>query len=72
MIDKLMLNIIKLADLIAEQEATGYHLINSASLIRLNGLVEAHAIITGTKPLYYTQDKPEPAKDYIDVGTNQS
>jgi hypothetical protein len=66
MTDKLMLNIIKLADLIAEQEATGYHLINTDSLIRLNGLVEAHAIITGTEPMYYDQTEPEAAKDYDD------
>jgi len=64
--DKLMLNIVKLADLISQEEATNDYLTCKDNLIRLNGLVEAHAVITGTEPMYYTQDKPESAKDYVD------
>lgn len=60
------LNIIKLADLIAQEEATGDYLTCKDNLIRLNGLVEAHAIITDAKPMYYDQTDPEPAKDYAD------
>ena len=59
-------NIIKLADWIADIESTGNYLVDHACLAHLNGLVTAHAIVTGTKPLYYTQDKPESAKDYVD------
>ena len=66
MVDKLMINVIKLADLIAEKEHSGRHLTNRDRLIELNALVTAHAIVTGTKPIYYTQDDPEPAKDYAD------
>jgi hypothetical protein len=59
-------NIIKLADWIAKTESTGNYLTNEISLARLNGMVEAHAMVTGTKPLYYTQETPESAKDYAD------
>jgi hypothetical protein len=60
------LNIVKLADQIAQEEATGDYLTCKDNLIRLNAMVESHAIVTGTKPIYYTQDKPEGAKDYAD------
>lgn len=60
------LNIVKLADLIAEREAEGKYLTNKYFLVELNALVHAHALVTGTKPIYYTQDKPEEAKDYDD------
>ena len=60
------LNIIKLADLIAETEESQLYLTNTHSLVILNTLVLAHAIVTGTKPIPYTQDKPEEAKDYAD------
>ena len=60
------LNIVKLADVIEKQVDTRHHLINRGSLIRLNTLIECHAIMTGTKPEYYDQTEPElgPAKDY--------
>lgn len=48
------LNIVKLVDFIAEKEKTGRYLTNRDRLIELNALVTAHAIVTGTKPLYYT------------------
>jgi hypothetical protein len=60
------LNIVKLADLIAETEESQLYLTNTHSLVILNTLVLAHAIITDTNPIYYTQDKPEEAKDYAD------
>ncbi len=63
---KHQLNIVKLADLIAEREATRKYLTNKHFLVELNALVHAHALVTGTKAIYYTQDKPEEAKDYAD------
>lgn len=59
------LNIVKLAELIADREAEGKYLTNKYYLVELNALVHAHALVTGTKAIYYTQDKPEPAKDYV-------
>jgi len=56
--------VVKLAELIAEEEESRYYMVSKYSLIRLNALVDAHAIVTGTKAIHYTQDKPEPAKDY--------
>ncbi len=64
MIDKLMLNIIKLVDLIAEKEHSGRYLTNRDRLIELNALVMAHSIVTGTEYMKYDQTGPEPAKDY--------
>jgi len=61
------LNIIKLAEFIADAEKTGNHLICKQSLAMLNGLVMAHAIITETEYIEYDQKKPEPAKDYVDL-----
>lgn len=58
------INIVKLADLIAEEEATNRYLTRKDRLIRLNALVEAHAVVTGTSAMYYTQEAPESAKDY--------
>lgn len=60
------LNIVKLVDLIEKEAATRNYLKYWDSLIALNALVRAHAIITGTKPEYYGQTEPEPgpAKDY--------
>ena len=58
------LNIVKLVDRIAEREAKGLYLTNKYYLVELNALVHAHAIVTGSKPMYYTQGEPEAAKDY--------
>ena len=57
-------NIIKLADLIAQIEATGRHLDSNEDLAILNSLVKIHSNMSGTKPMYYDQTDPEPAKDY--------
>lgn len=66
------INIVKLADLIAEKEHSGRYLTNRDRLIELNALVMAHAVVTGTKPIYYTQDEPVHAKDYIHVETKHN
>lgn len=59
------INIIKLADFIAEEEATGRYLTNKEALAVLNTMVGCHAMVIGTEPMYYTQNKPEVAKDYV-------
>ena len=59
-------NIVKLADLIAQIEESGRYLTDNESLVILNSLVDIHAKASGTTPFYYTQDKPEEAKDYAD------
>lgn len=60
------LNVVKMADLIAQIEATGRYLTSNEDLAILNSLVKIHSDMSGTKLMYYTQDKPEPAKDYVD------
>lgn len=59
-------NIVKLVDLIEYLASSKNYLTSEMSLVRLNALVEAHAIIKGVKPEYYQQTEPEPgpAKDY--------
>jgi hypothetical protein len=59
-------SVIKMADLIAQIEATGHYLTSNEDLAILNSLVKIHSNMSGTKPMYYTQQKPEQVKDYAD------
>lgn len=60
-------NTSKLACLIEELAASNDHLTNKECRDRLNTLIEAHSIVTGTKPEYYdgsNRNENGPAKDY--------
>ena len=60
-------NTSKLACLIEELAEKKNHLTNKKCRARLNTLIEAHSIVTGTKPEYYYCNKRNengPAKDY--------
>lgn len=63
------IRIVRLAELIAQEEATQKYLVDKDSLTRLNALVEAHAIVTGTAPypdMYYKQSAQGQPLDYVE------